>query len=60
MKPIDLNIISNKGNVYTISNLNNPLGDPYCDCNSFRYNGTCKHIKMAEDQLKEMLNEQRD
>ena len=50
----NLNIISTKGKVYTVSNLNSPLGDPYCDCRSFRFTGECKHIKIALNKLKEI------
>jgi hypothetical protein len=58
MKLTSINIISTKGNIYTVSGLNNPLSDPYCDCPAFRYSkkGTCDHIKIALDKLKE-LNE---
>lgn len=48
-----INIISTRGNIYTVSGLDNPLSDPYCDCKSFVYNGTCKHIAIAIKKLEE-------
>jgi len=59
-KILTLNIVSNKGNIYTVSGLNTILSDPYCDCKGFRYDGKCKHIEQAIEQLKEMLDDNED
>ena len=56
-KITSINIVTNRGKVYTISGLNTPLANPYCDCKAFRYKGECKHIDMAIDKLKEYIDE---
>jgi uncharacterized Zn finger protein len=57
-KITSINIVSSRGKVYTVSGLNTPLADPYCDCRGFRYKGECKHIAIAIEKLKETIDEQ--
>ena len=53
MKPKTVIIVSNRGNVHVVGGLDSSLCDPYCDCKSFTYKGTCSHIQQAIDKLKE-------
>lgn len=53
MEPKSINIVSNRGKIYTVSGLDYVLSDPYCDCPGFQYRGSCKHIELALEKLKE-------
>ena len=50
--PEEIQIISPRGNIYTISGLNYPLCDPICSCRGFQYRGTCSHIENYLKQKK--------